>query len=57
MYFVDIARRHNHPHTWVFNSPFFIAWIMDYIYGSYYKYERVCAEIIDLGPDYMLITW
>ena len=57
MYFIDIARRHTHPHVWIFNTPFLVAWIVDYIYGSYYKYERVCAEIIDLGPEYMLITW
>lgn len=29
LYFIDIVRRHTHPHSWILNTPFFVAWLVD----------------------------
>ena len=35
LYFVDIVRRHSHPHSWVLNTPMFCAWISDKLWFWY----------------------
>lgn len=35
LYFVDIVRRHTHPHSWVLNTPVFCAWIFDKVWFWY----------------------
>ena len=36
LYFVDIVRRHSHPHSWILNTPVFVLWIMDKVWGLYW---------------------
>lgn len=37
VYFVDIVRRHTHPHSWVLNTPMFVIYLIDkYLYGNYW---------------------
>ena len=58
MYFVDIVRRHSHPHSWVLNTPIFIIWILDKIWSKVWRRIKVsdgCHEII--SPDYMVLLW
>ena len=38
VYFVDIVRRHTHPHSWVLNTPMFVIYLIDkYLYGNYWR--------------------
>ena len=44
LYFVDIVRRHSHPHSWVLNTPVFCAWILDKIW-FWYSNRKLLPEI------------
>lgn len=57
IYFVDIVRRHTHPHSWVFNTPFFFLWIFDNIVGYFWRKERPNVFRIQLSSDYMVLFW
>lgn len=41
IYFVDIVRRHSHPHSWVLNTPIFVVWILDKILSHMYRKVKV----------------
>lgn len=58
LYFIDIVRRHTHPHSWILNTPFFLWWIFDLVLGFYWKRWQP-AEVyrIQLSPDYMVLVW
>ena len=57
MYTIDIVRRHSHPRCWVFNIPFFLAWLVDLAVGHYYKHQRTFVDRVNLGENYMLVAW
>ena len=54
MFFIDIARRHTHPHSWVINVPAFIVWMLDKWWGKYYLHGRVIVTTTPIGDEYML---
>lgn len=59
LYFVDIVRRHSHPHSWVLNTPIFCIWILDKILSMHWR-RRLCADLItreDISPDYIALYW
>lgn len=57
MYFIDIVRRHTHPHSWVLNAPVFCLWLLDHLFGLVYHHEMVDMCSIPLGQDYVLLVW
>jgi len=37
VYFVDIVRRHSHPHSWILNTPMFVLYLIDKtLYSDYW---------------------
>lgn len=57
LYFIDIVRRHTHPHSWIMNTPFFVLWIVDLTAGVYWRRERPEVFKRQLCDDYMLLIW
>jgi len=58
MYFIDIVRRHTHPHAWVLNVPVFFLWLVDYAWGLVRRgYVRVDVEAVHIGPEYVALFW
>lgn len=57
LYFIDIVRRHTHPHSWILNTPFFVVWIIDLIVGVYWRREMPEIFKKHLSDDYMLLFW
>lgn len=57
VYFLDIVRRHTHPHSWVLNTPFFIAWILDVIIGYFWRLHWPEMHRIQLSKDYIILFW
>jgi len=58
LYFVDIVRRHTHPHSWLLNTPVFLAWVADKIWSWYCN--RVMSpkmHRVYLGEGYMVVYW
>lgn len=55
LYFIDIVRRHTHPHSWILNTPFFVAWIVDSVIGSYWRRSKPLMHRQHLSEDYMLL--
>lgn len=57
-YFIDIVRRHTHPHSWVLNTPFFLAWLADLAVGRLWWRAAVPPVAVRrLSPDYAVLTW
>ncbi|VEU34734.1 unnamed protein product [Pseudo-nitzschia multistriata] len=58
LYFVDIVRRHTHPHSWVLNTPIFCAWVFDKFW-MWYSNRRKGPEVhrTYLGENYMVLYW
>eukprot|EP01025_Chloroclados_australasicus_P027849 TRINITY_DN27568_c0_g2_i1.p2 TRINITY_DN27568_c0_g2~~TRINITY_DN27568_c0_g2_i1.p2 ORF type:complete len:639 (-),score=41.23 TRINITY_DN27568_c0_g2_i1:1098-3014(-) len=56
-YFVDIVRRHTHPHSWILNTPFFFAWLLDVIASIFWRRNRPTVYRKYLSEDYMLLFW
>ena len=58
LFFIDIVRRHSHPHSWVLNTPFFLAFLFDKIVGIYWKKNIPDPVIrIQLSNNYYLFFW
>jgi len=59
VYFVDIVRRHSHPHSWILNTPVFLIYICDaYIWSNYWRrVEEPEIKRVKLGEDYMVLYW
>eukprot|EP00588_Corethron_pennatum_P009049 CAMPEP_0194266544 /NCGR_PEP_ID=MMETSP0169-20130528/1411_1 /TAXON_ID=218684 /ORGANISM="Corethron pennatum, Strain L29A3" /LENGTH=575 /DNA_ID=CAMNT_0039007249 /DNA_START=163 /DNA_END=1890 /DNA_ORIENTATION=- len=58
LYFIDIVRRHTHPHSWVLNVPVFFAWLADYAWGLVRRgHVRVDVETVNIGPEYVALFW
>jgi len=58
IYFVDIVRRHSHPHSWILNTPIFTIWIIDKFYSLYWrqiKNPHFIRQII--SQDYIVLYW
>lgn len=57
LYFVDIVRRHTHPHSWIFNIPMFIVALLDALLGVYWR--RFSPTLIRerIGHDYFALYW
>ena len=58
IYFVDIVRRHSHPHNWVLNTPIFAIWILDKVLCMAWrriKAPNVVRHVI--SDDYMVLFW
>ncbi|KAL7530803.1 hypothetical protein ACHAWF_003518 [Thalassiosira exigua] len=59
VYFVDIVRRHSHPHSWILNTPVFVIYIIDkYIFSYFFRRNKI-PEIkrVKLGNDFMVLYW
>lgn len=57
IYFIDIVRRHTHPHSWFLNTPFFFAWLADHAVGVYWRRREAEVYRMRLSDDYMLLFW
>lgn len=58
VYFVDIVRRHTHPHSWVLNTPVFVLWLLDKAWSAFNKrnYSPTVTRL-RLSQDYILLRW
>lgn len=57
MYFVDIWRRHSHPHSWVLNTPVFVLWIADLAIGRRWRRIDTRVDRVWISKDYQAIYW
>jgi hypothetical protein len=58
IYFVDIVRRHTHPHSWVLNTPVFVLWLLDQVWNKYWQRIRDAnVQCTLLSHDYMVVFW
>lgn len=57
LYFIDIVRRHTHPHSWILNTPFFVWWIMDLAVGRFWRRFNPEIHRVRLSDNYMLLFW
>lgn len=59
VYFVDIVRRHSHPHSWILNTPVFVLYLFDkYIFTYFYKRNKSpVMKRIRLGQNFMVLYW
>lgn len=59
VYFVDIVRRHSHPHSWILNTPVFILYLLDkHVFTYFYKRNKSPAmRRVRLGEDFMVLYW
>lgn len=41
VYFVDIVRRHSHPHSWILNTPVFVIYLLDaYVFRRWFNRNK-----------------
>ena len=58
LYFVDIVRRHSHPHSWALNTPIFVIWILDKIWSLVWRRVRKNDVIREkISNDYIILYW
>lgn len=58
IYFIDIVRRHTHPHSWILNTPFFVFSVADLMVGWYWRrLKNPDMYRIRLSDDYILLFW
>jgi len=58
VYFVDIVRRHTHPHSWVLNTPFFCLWLLDNIWAFFWRKAKPnTVHRKKISADYMLLAF
>ena len=55
LYFVDIVRRHTHPHSWVLNAPVFAFWCLDKAWWLYVCRGTAVCQRLQLGANYVVI--
>lgn len=57
VYFVDIVRRHSHPHSWILNTPVFVLYLLDkHVFTYFYKRNKSPAmKRVRLGEDFMVL--
>jgi len=52
-YLWDIIRRHSHPHSWIFNGPVFLWWVLDKTYAAYSYHKHVPVQCKRLSANYI----
>lgn len=57
IYFIDIVRRHTHPHSWILNTPFFVLWLIDHFADKYWRRHKPDMYRLQLSEDYILLFW
>lgn len=57
LYFIDIVRRHTHPHSWILNTPVFFAWLVDVLVGLYWRRKNPVIYRQELSDNYLLLFW
>lgn len=57
VFFVDIVRRHTHPHSWFLNTPVFVAWLVDHAVAARWRRHTPHVRRRLLSDDYMLLFW
>lgn len=59
VYFVDIVRRHSHPHSWILNTPVFVLFYIDkWIFSFYHKRNnKPLIKRVKISPDFMVLFW
>lgn len=57
IYFIDIVRRHTHPHSWILNTPFFILWLIDHAVSVFWRRNKPEIYRVTLSDNYMLLFW
>jgi len=58
LYFVDIVRRHSHPHSWVLNTPVFLIWILDKILSlDWRRLRETEVHRVKISNDYIVLYW
>ena len=55
LYFIDIVRRHTHPHSWILNTPFFVGWILDSVIAVFWRRSRPKVHRLNLSDDYIAL--
>jgi len=58
-YFVDIVRRHSHPHSWILNTPIFCIYLLDKLVWAKFFHRNNNPEVkkVKLGNDFMVLYW
>lgn len=59
VYFVDIVRRHSHPHSWILNTPVFVLFYLDKWLFSFLHKRNNLPEIkrVPISHDFMVLYW
>lgn len=57
MYFIDIWRRHTHPHSWVLNTPVFLLWFADLAIGRCWRRLDTTVDRVWISSDYQAVFW
>lgn len=57
LYFIDIARRHSHPHNWVLNVPAFFLWAADVVFGSWWRVHEYAARRQRVSSEHVICMW
>mmetsp|Transcript_16825 Transcript_16825/g.67893 ORF Transcript_16825/g.67893 Transcript_16825/m.67893 type:complete len:672 (-) Transcript_16825:451-2466(-) len=57
MYFIDIWRRHSHPHSWILNSPVFVLWLADLAIGRSWRRLDTSVDRVWISNDYQVLFW
>ena len=58
LYFVDIARRRSHPHTWILNAPVFLWYVVDTLCSRYcYRTYKAVSNTVFIDADHMIVYW
>ena len=59
VYFVDIVRRHSHPHSWILNTPVFVLFYLDkWIFSFFHKRNnKPQIKRVKISPDFMVLFW
>jgi hypothetical protein len=57
LYWIDIVRRHSHPHSWVFNIPGAVFLIGDYVAQWYWRRQTPNYQRVTISEDYILLCW
>ena len=59
VYFVDIVRRHSHPHSWILNTPVFFLFYLDkWVFAFLHKRNnKPIVKRVKLSDDFMVLYW
>lgn len=59
VYFVDIVRRHSHPHSWILNTPVFVLFYLDkWIFSFLHKRNNLPGvKRVRLSDNFMVLFW